>query len=105
MNKRQKKMLWRILAAALCTALLQFLPLQGLWRLGAFLAVYLLIGWDILYKAGRGILNRQIFDENFLMAIATVGAFALAIWSGSGDYNEAIAAAAAASGPGGQQRK
>ena len=91
MNKRQKKMLLRILAAAGCTALLQFLPLQELWRLAAFLAVYLLIGWKVLCKAGWGILNRQLFDENFLMSIATVGAFALAIWNGSGDYNEAIA--------------
>lgn len=56
-----------------------------------YLAAYLIIGYDILRKAGKGILNRRVFDENFLMAIATVGAFALAIYSGSGDYNEAIA--------------
>ena len=60
-------------------------------RLAAYLAAYLIIGYDILRKAGRGILNGRVFDENFLMAIATVGAFVLAVYSGSGDYNEAIA--------------
>ena len=91
MNKRQKRMLFRILLSAVCTLLLQFLPLTGLWRLCAFLAVYLLIGYDILHKAFQGLGNLQLLDENFLMAIATVGAFALAIVSRSGDYNEAIA--------------
>lgn len=65
--------------------------MSGLLQLALYLAAYLIIGYDILRKAGKGILNRRVFDENFLMAIATVGAFALAIYSGSGDYNEAIA--------------
>ena len=60
-------------------------------RLIFYLAAYLIVGYDILRKAGKGILNRRVFDENFLMAVATVGAFALAIYSRSGDYNEAIA--------------
>ena len=91
MNKKQKKMLARILIAAAMVALLALVPTSGVLRLGLYLAAYLVIGYDILKKAGRGILNRQVFDENFLMAIATVGAFALAIYSGSGEYTEAIA--------------
>ena len=66
-------------------------PTTGILRLALYLAAYLIIGYDILKKAGKGILNRRVFDENFLMAVATVGAFALAIYSKSGDYNEAIA--------------
>ena len=57
----------------------------------SYFAAYLVIGYDILKKAGRGIINRQVFDENFLMAVATVGAFAIAVYDRSGDYNEAIA--------------
>ena len=91
MNKKQKKMLIRIMIAAVMVIGLSFLPLEGLTRLVLYLAAYLVIGYDILKKAWRGILNRRVFDENFLMAIATVGAFALAIYSRSGDYNEAIA--------------
>lgn len=91
MSKKQKKMLTRILVAAVMIVALQFIPVTGILRLVLYLAVYLIIGYDILKKAGRGILNRRMFDENFLMAIATVGAFALAIYSRSGDYNEAIA--------------
>ncbi|MBQ8580099.1 MAG: cadmium-translocating P-type ATPase [Oscillospiraceae bacterium] len=91
MKKKQKKMLLRIILSAAATAALQFLPLTGLPRLLAYLAVYLLIGYDILKNALRGIANGRVFDENFLMAIATVGAFALAIYSRSGDYLEAIA--------------
>lgn len=91
MNKKQKKMLIRIIIAAVMVIGLNFMPVEGLFRLGLYLVVYMIIGYDILRKAWRGILNRRVFDENFLMAIATVGAFALAIYSRSGDYNEAIA--------------
>ena len=91
MNRKQKKMLIRILVAAAMTVGLNFVPMAGAARLAAYLAAYLIIGYDILRKAGRGILNGRVFDENFLMAIATVGAFVLAVYSGSGDYNEAIA--------------
>ena len=91
MTKKQKKMLLRILSTAVLLAALHFLPVEGWLRLGAYLLTYLVIGYDILRKAGRGILNGQVFDENFLMAVATVGAFTLAIYERSGDYNEAIA--------------
>ena len=91
MTKKQKKALLRILSTAVLLAALHFLPVEGWLRLGAYLLTYLVIGYDILRKAGRGILNGQVFDENFLMAVATVGAFALAIYERSGDYNEAIA--------------
>ena len=91
MSKKQKKMLTRIMAAAFGVILLNFVPVTGILRFTLYLAVYLVIGYDILKKAGRGILNRRMFDENFLMAIATIGAFALAVYSKSGDYNEAIA--------------
>lgn len=96
MNKKQKKMLFRIIIAALALVILHFIPLensgwQGIIRLVCYLGVYIEIGYDILKKAWKGILNKQVFDENFLMAIATVGAFALAIYSRSGDYNESIA--------------
>ena len=91
MNKKQKKMLIRIILAAIMVIVFNFIPLEGLPRLILYLAAYLVIGYDILRKAWKGILNRRVFDENFLMAIATVGAFALAIYSRSGDYNEAIA--------------
>lgn len=91
MSKKQKKMLTRIMAAAFGVILLNFVPVTGILRFTLYLAVYLIIGYDILKKAGRGILNRRMFDENFLMAVATIGAFALAVYSKSGDYNEAIA--------------
>ena len=91
MNKKQKKMLMRIILAAVMVLGLNLIPPSGMPRLLLYLAAYLIIGYDILRKAGRGILNRRVFDENFLMAIATVGAFALAVYTGSGDYNEAIA--------------
>ena len=91
MNKKQKKMLARIILAAVLVVVLSPLPIRGLPRLALYLLTYLVIGSDILKKAGRGILNRQVFDENFLMAVATVGAFALAIYTRSGDYTEAIA--------------
>lgn len=91
MSKKQKKMLTRIMAAAFGVILLNFVPVTGILRFTLYLAVYLVIGYDILKKAGRGILNRRMFDENFLMAVATIGAFALAVYSKSGNYNEAIA--------------
>ncbi len=91
MNKKQKKMLIRILITAVMLVGLHFLPVTGLVQLALYLAAYLVIGYDILRKAGKGILNRQVFDENFLMAIATVGAFVLAIITKSGDYVEGIA--------------
>ena len=91
MKRRQKQMLARIIASAAGALLLNIIPLEGLVRPILFGAVYLLIGYDILWSAILGIRNRQFLDENFLMAIATVGAFALAIYSGSGDYNEAVA--------------
>ena len=91
MSKKQKKMLTRIMAAPFGVILLNFVPVTGILRFTLYLAVYLVIGYDILKKAGRGILNRRMFDENFLMAVATIGAFALAVYSKSGDYNEAIA--------------
>lgn len=91
MSKKQKKMLARIIITAVMVLVLQFVPTTGILRLLLYLTAYLVIGYDILKKAGKGILNRRVFDENFLMAIATVGAFALAVYSGSGDYNEAIA--------------
>ena len=91
MTKKQKKMLSHILITAVMLAALYFLPVTGWPRLALYLAAYLVIGYDILKKAGQGILNGRVFDENFLMAVATVGAFALAIYEKSGDYNEAIA--------------
>lgn len=91
MTKKQKKMLLRIIIAAVMLATLYFLPVTGWLRLGLYLVTYLVIGYDILKKAGQGIANGRVFDENFLMAVATVGAFALAIYEKSGDYNEAIA--------------
>ncbi len=90
MNKKQKKMLTRIVIAAAMLIVLHFLPVTGLVRLALYLVAYLVIGYDILRKAWKGILNGRVFDENFLMAIATVGAFALAIYEKSGDYTEAI---------------
>ena len=91
MNKKQKKMLTRIVIAAAMLIALHFLPVTGLVRLALYLAAYLVIGYDILRKAWKGILNGRVFDENFLMAVATVGASALAIYEKSGDYTEAIA--------------
>jgi Cd2+/Zn2+-exporting ATPase len=91
MTKKQKKMLLRIIIAAVMTVVLYFLPVTGILRLVLYLVDYLIIGYDILKKAGKGILNGRVFDENFLMAVATVGAFGLAVYEKSGDYNEAIA--------------
>ena len=91
MNKKQKKMLIRIIVAAVLLITLHFVPITGIPEFICYLAVYLVIGYDIVKKACKGIRNGQVFDENFLMAIATIGAFALAVYEKSGDYNEAIA--------------
>ena len=91
MTKKQKKMLVRILITAVMLIALNFIPITGVWQLLAYVAAYLVIGYDILRKAGKGILNGRAFDENFLMALATLGAFFLAIWTRSGDYVEGIA--------------
>lgn len=85
MNKKQKKVLIRIIVASVMMVAIALLPIKGWLRFGLFLIPYLVIGYDILRKAGKGILNRQVFDENFLMAVATVGAIAL------GEYTEGVA--------------
>ena len=89
MNKKQKKMLARILIAAILMIGVHFLPVKGWFRFGLYLIPYLVIGYDILIKAGKGIKNRQPFDESFLMAVATIGAIIIGI-TGDGDYTEAI---------------
>ena len=91
MNRKQKTMLARILVSAALLISLGFVPVTGVPRFICYMAAYLVIGYDILIKAGRGILNRQVTDENFLMAVATIGAIALALYEGSGDYTEAVA--------------
>lgn len=91
MNKKQRKMLIRIIITIVLLVALQLLNVEGALKLGCYLVAYLIIGYDILKKAIKGILNGQVFDENFLMAIATVGAFSLAIYERSGDYLEVIA--------------
>ena len=85
MNKKQKKVLVRVLAAAALLVLLRFLPVRGWLRFALYMVPYLIIGYDILIKAGKGVQNRQPFDENFLMAVATIGAIVL------GDYTEGVA--------------
>ena len=89
MNKKQKKTLARILIAAVLMIGFHFLPVKGWLRFGLYLIPYLVIGYDILIKAGKGVKNRQPFDESFLMAIATIGAIIIGI-TGDGDYTEAI---------------
>ena len=84
MNKKQKKMLIRIIVAAILVVAFSLLPIEGYVRFGLFMIPYLVIGYDILKKAGKGIMNRQVFDENFLMAVATMGAILL------GDYKEGV---------------
>lgn len=91
MNKKQKKMLARVIISAGLLTGLAFAPVTGILRFGLYLIPYFVIGYDILIKAAKGIKNRQIFDESFLMAIATIGAIALALYEESGDYTEAIA--------------
>ena len=85
MNKKQKKVLIRILVAAVLMIVFSQLPVEGYVRFLLFMIPYLVIGYDILKKAFKGILNRQVFDENFLMAVATVGAIVL------GNYTEGVA--------------
>ena len=91
MNRKQKKMLARIIISAMLMIAFAFIPSSGLPRLVMYLFVYFLIGYDILLKAGKGIIRGQVLDECFLMAVATVGALALALYDRSGDYTEAIA--------------
>ena len=90
MNKKQKKMLYRIIIATVLLIGVN-MPLNNVLAMSLYLVTYLVIGYDILKKAGKGILNGQVFDENFLMAVATVGAIVLAFYEKSGDFNEAIA--------------
>ncbi len=90
MTKKQKKNLTRIIAAAVLMIILHFVPLEGYALFGAYMVPYIIVGYDILKKAAKGILNKQVFDENFLMAVATVGAIVLGLfWTG--DYVEAVA--------------
>ena len=91
MNRKQKIMLLRIILAAVLMAVLHFIPSSGMLRFILYLVPYLIVGYDILRKAVRGIIRGQVFDECFLMAVATVGAIALALYEKSGDYTEAIA--------------
>ena len=90
MNKKQKKMLWRIIVSAVLMVALHFVPVTGLVRFALYMVPYFIVGYDILWKAVLGIWNRQVFDENFLMAVATVGAIVIGL-TDSGDYTEAIA--------------
>lgn len=90
MSAKQKRMLLRITVSALCVAVLSFVQTDGILRLALWMIPYLIIGYDILWKAILGIISGQLLDENFLMAVATVGAIALAVW-GRGDYTEAVA--------------
>ena len=85
MNKKQKKVLYRIIIAAVLMIVIRFLPVDGYLKFGLFMVPYLVIGYDILKKAWKGILNKQVFDENFLMAVATIGAILL------GEYTEGVA--------------
>lgn len=89
MNKRQKRNLIRIIVAAILMIVLHFAPVSGMVRFGLYLVPYLIIGYDILWKAFKGVKNRQPFDESLLMAIATLGAIILAVYE-DGDYTEAI---------------
>ncbi len=91
MNRKQKKMLVRIMISAALLVAVNLLPLPFWARCAVYAAAYFCVGWDILRKAALGIKNRQVFDENFLMAVATLGAIALAVKEGSGDFNEAVA--------------
>ena len=84
-------MLVRIAVTSVALIILHFIPVTGLSRLLLYTAVYILIGYDILKKAGWGIIHGRAFDENFLMTVATVGAFGLAVWEKSGEYTEGIA--------------
>ena len=91
MTKKQKKTLYRILIAAVLFLAAKFIPMPMLVSTALYFAAYVTIGCDILRKAWKGICNHQVFDENFLMAVATIGAIALAVYERSGDYAEAVA--------------
>ena len=91
MTKKQKKMMGRIIVASALFIALQFVPLEGAWKLFASAGIYLIVAYDILLKSVKGVLAGQLLDENFLMTVASLGAFALGICDGSGDHNEAIA--------------
>ena len=91
MKTKQKKMLVRIILAAMLLVSLAFAPVTGPLRLALYLIPYLLVGYDILLKAAKGIRNGRVFDENFLMAVATLGAIAIALYDDTGDYTEAVA--------------
>ena len=91
MTSKQKKMLVRIILAAVLLAALSMAPVTGWLRLALYLVPYLLVGYDILRKAFKGICNGRVFDENFLMAVATIGAIAIALYDQTGDYTEAVA--------------
>ena len=91
MTGKQKKMLIRIIAAAVLIVLVNVISLSKPVSAAVYLAAYLIIGWDVLRKAWRGVVNRRPFDECFLMTVATLGAIALAVYEKSGDYNEAVA--------------
>lgn len=91
MNKKQRNMLARIIIALIMTVALFFIDATGWTRFLLYLIIYLIIGYDILKKAWLGIIHGRVFDENFLIAVATVGAFALALYEESGDYLEAVA--------------
>ena len=84
MTRKEKKALARILAAGALLIAAVLVPVEGLWRLPLFLVPYLIVGWDVLRKAALNIRNGQVFDENFLMALATIGALVL------GEYSEAV---------------
>ena len=91
MTKKQKKMLWRIIATAVIILVIKLFSIGGIAGTLLYLAAYVIIGYDILRKAGKGIVRGQVFDENFLMAVATVGAIGLAFYEKSGDFLEAVA--------------
>ena len=90
MSRKQKKLLFRIIAAFILTAAVYFIPLRGVWKLGLYLIPYLVIGYDVLINAFYGIIRGRVLDENFLMAVATVGAFIIGFMR-TGDYIEAVA--------------
>ena len=91
MTKKQKKMLIRICIAIVLLLIAKFVPMPGVVRIVLFAVTYLVIGYDILKKAAKGIGNGRVFDENFLMAIATLGAIALAVYKKDTDLTEAVA--------------
>ena len=91
MNRKQRKNLLRIIAASILMVTLQFVEVEGAARFCLYMVPYLIVGYDILKKAAQGIKNLQPLDEYFLMTVATLGAIILAVYSGSGDYTEAVA--------------